>query len=359
MLRYTPLYKEHFKARACFFDFSGWEMPLHYGSQINEHYQVRQNAGIFDVSHMGVVEIKGKDAASFLRFLLSNDIAKLRKPGYALYTCMLNDFGGVIDDLIVYCLSHSYYRCVINAATREKDVIWIKKRSRSYQVNVKECPEICIIAVQGPKVFCVAQKVFDCSTYDRLIRLKSFQFIMSDDLLIARTGYTGEDGIEIMVPNEQASSLWQRTVLSGAFPCGLAARDTLRLEAGLNLYGIDMDETTSPFSSNLGWTVSLEDPNRNFIGRTALENQLEQGIREQLVGLILEEPGVLRNHQKVWLNNGQKGEVTSGSFSPSLKRGIALARIPNGVFKSAFVEQRARKIQVSIVKPPFISRGKT
>ncbi|MBT8506695.1 glycine cleavage system protein T [Coxiella-like endosymbiont of Rhipicephalus sanguineus] len=358
MLRRTTLYEEHSQAKAHFVDFAGWEMPLHYGSQIDEHHQVRQHLGIFDVSHMGIVDIKGEDATSFLRFLLANDIAKLKEPCRALYSCILNDTGGVIDDLIVYYLSHSHYRLVINAATREKDVAWMKKQSRSYQVSVNEEPKMCIIAIQGPEVFSVAQKVFDEAINVKLTQLKPFQFILSDDLLIARTGYTGEDGLEMILPDAQAHELWQRAVRGGVRPCGLGARDTLRLEAGLNLYGTDMDETTSPLCSNLGWTVSWDDPNRNFIGRTALENQLDRGIEEQLIGLIMEEPGVLRNHQKIWLNNQQKGEITSGSFSPTLKQAIALARIPNEAFEVASIERRGKQIPVKIIKPPFVCRGK-
>ncbi len=358
MLQRTPLYEEHSQAKAHFVDFAGWEMPLHYGSQIDEHHRVRQHVGIFDVSHMGIVDIKGENATSFLRFLLANDIAKLKELGRALYSCMLNDTGGVIDDLIVYYLFHSHYRLVINAATREKDVAWMKKQSRPYQVSVNEQPKMCIIAIQGPEVFSVAQKIFDEAINAKLTQLKSFQFILSDDLLIARTGYTGEDGFEMIVPDPQARELWQKAVRGGARPCGLGARDTLRLEAGLNLYGTDMDETTSPLCSNLGWTVSWDDPNRNFIGRTALENQLDRGIEEQLVGLIMEEPGVLRNHQKIRLNNQQKGEITSGSFSPTLKQAVALARIPNEEFEAASIERRGKQIPLKIIKPPFVRRGK-
>ena len=358
MLRRTPLYQKHFQAKAHFVDFSGWKMPLHYGSQIDEHHQVRQHAGIFDVSHMGIVDVKGENTTSFLRFLLANDVAKLKEPGCALYSCMLNEVGGVRDDLIVYYLSFSHYRLVINAATRKKDVAWMKEKSRPYQVMIKEQPQMCIIAVQGPEVCYVTQKIFDEAVSAKVTHLKPFQFILVDDLLIARTGYTGEDGLEMIVPGLQSHELWQKVVSTGSKPCGLGARDTLRLEAGLNLYGTDMDETTSPLSSNLAWTVSWDDPNRNFIGRTALENQLDRGIEEQLVGLIMEEPGVFRNHQKVFLNDHQKGEITSASFSPTLKHAIALARIPSGVFEGASIERRGKQIPVKIIKPPFVRRGK-
>ncbi|MFW0097254.1 MAG: glycine cleavage system aminomethyltransferase GcvT [Coxiella endosymbiont of Haemaphysalis qinghaiensis] len=358
MLRRTPLYEEHFQAKARFVDFAGWIMPLHYGSQVDEHHQVRQHVGIFDVSHMGVVDIKGEDTKSFLRSLLANDVAKLKEPGYALYSCMLNEVGGVSDDLIVYYLSFSHYRLVINAVTREKDIAWMNEQSRLYRVTIKDRPQMCIIAIQGPEVFYIIQRIFDNDTSAKVMHLKPFQFVLTGDFLIARTGYTGEDGLEIIVPDLRVHELWQKAVSFGAKPCGLGARDTLRLEAGLNLYGVDMDETTSPLSSNLAWTVSWDDPNRNFIGRAALENQLDRGIEEQLVGLIMKEPGILRNHQKVFLHDQKKGEITSASFSPTLKHAIAFARIPSESFKGAFIERRGKKIPVKIIKPPFVRRGK-
>lgn len=356
--RHTPLYEKHFQAKARFVDFAGWKMPLHYGSQIDEHHQVRQHVGVFDVSHMGVVDIKGEDAESFLRFLLANDVAKLKEPGYALYSCMLNEAGGVSDDLIVYYLYLSHYRLVINAVAREKDIIWMKQMGRLYQITIKDRPQMCIIAIQGPEAFYIAQKIFDDTISAKVMHLKPFQFILTNDLLIARTGYTGEDGLEIIIPDFQVHELWQKAVSCGAKPCGLGARDTLRLEAGLNLYGVDMNETTSPLSSNLAWTVSWDDPDRNFVGRAALENQLDQGIQEQLVGLIMKEPGIFQNHQKVFLNDQQIGEITSASFSPTLKHAIALARIPSNVFKGAFIERRGERIPVKIIKPPFVPRGK-
>lgn len=357
MLRRTPLYAEHVKIKAHFVGFSSWEMPLHYGSQIKEHHQVRRHVGIFDVSHMGVIDVKGEDAFTFLRYLLANDIAKLKDPGHALYTCMLNEIGGVIDDLIVYHLASHHYRLIVNAGTRQKDFAWIKKQSQSFTVAVNECLKMCILAVQGPAVFSVIKPIFNHTTTAELISLKPFQFVLSNNLLIARTGYTGENGFEIVVPDEEAPDLWQKLIHHGAKPCGLGARDTLRLEAGLNLYGTDMDETTSPLISNLAWTVSLNDPARHFIGRTALKKQLDEGVKERLVGLIMEEPGVLRSHQKVWLNNNKDGEVTSGGFSPTFGHAIALARLPVDI-ESAYIERRGKHIPVRIVKQPFIRRGK-
>ena len=358
MLRHTTLYQEHVKIKARFVNFAGWEMPSHYVSQIKEHHQVRRHVGVFDVSHMGVIDIKGKDAFTFLRYLLANDVAKLEHPGYALYTCMLNEVGGIIDDLIVYYITSHHYRLVVNAGTCQKDFAWIKKKSRSLKVIVNECSQMCILAVQGPAVSSVIKHVFNQSTTAELISLKPFQFIFLKDLLIARTGYTGENGFEMIVPDKEAPNLWRKLINYGAEPCGLWARDTLRLEAGLNLYGIDMNETTSPLISNLAWTISLNDPTRHFIGHSALKKQLDEGIKEQLVGLIMEEQGVLRNNQKVWLANNKNGEITSGGFSPTLGHAIALARLPIEISGTSYIERRGKYIPVKITKPPFIRRGK-
>ena len=362
MPRQSPLYKEHAKAKAYFVDFAGWEMPLHYGSQIEEHHQIRRKVGIFDVSHMGVIDIEGEKATPFLRYLLANDVEKLTEPRRALYTCMLNHSGGILDDLIVYRLASFYYRLVVNAATRSKDFAWIKEKSENYKVSVAERPEMCILAVQGPEAFSSAKSVFNKSLYTKLAELKPFQFVLSSshEPQIARTGYTGEDGFEIIIPASRAPALWERFIHHGVRPCGLGARDTLRLEAGLNLYGMDMDETTSPLISNLEWTIAWNDNERDFIGRPALKKQLDENIKEQLIGLVMEEPGVLRNHQKVWLPKDIEGVVTSGSFSPTLGHAIALARLPIiiGSGEKAYVELRNKRIPVKIVKPPFVRRGK-
>ncbi|WP_456064373.1 glycine cleavage system aminomethyltransferase GcvT [Coxiella endosymbiont of Ornithodoros maritimus] len=360
MVRQSALYEEHAKAKAHFVDFAGWEMPLYYGSQIEEHHQVRQRAGIFDVSHMGVIDLEGEGATAFLRYLLANDVAKLSHVGRALYTCMLNLQGGVIDDLIVYRVAPMGYRFVVNAATRDKDIAWIKEKGAGYKVSISEGPEMCILAVQGPQAIAAAKFIFDESLYAQLEALKPFQFISSpaQDLQIARTGYTGEDGLEIILPAFRATDLWARFVHQGVKPCGLGARDTLRLEAGLNLYGTDMDETTSPLISNLSWTVSWNDADRDFVGRRALEKQLDKNLKERLIGLVMEEPGVLRNQQKVWLTEGEEGIITSGGFSPTLGHAIALARVPVGELEKATVERRGKQIPVKIIKPPFVRRGK-
>jgi len=357
MLKKTPLYSWHEKNGAKLVDFAGWEMPLNYGSQIEEHHVVRQDVGIFDVSHMGVVDVVGEDATYFLRNLLANDVAKLKQNGQALYTCMLNEDGGIKDDLIVYRLAENHYRIVINAAMRESDIAWMMQQAERYDAHIKPLPEFCIIAVQGPKALSLSEKVFSASLAGTLQALTPFKFLMDEDTLIARTGYTGEDGFEMLVPNSKAETVWKAFFKAGAKPCGLGARDTLRLEAGLNLYGTDMDETTSPLVSNLGWTVSLKDDERHFIGREALVQEKVEGVGERLVGLVLKSKGVLRNHQDVFCGGEKIGEITSGGFSPTLKQAIAFARLPKDCNAELTIERRGEFMPVELVKLPFVRAG--
>lgn len=353
MSKKTPLYKQHQKLNALLVDFSGWQMPLHYGSQIQEHHAVRNAVGLFDVSHMGVVDIHGKNTFSFLRFLLANDVAKM-SPGSALYSCMLNDAGGVIDDLIVYCVSNNYFRLVINAGCREKDTAWLQKQVTKFDVTLTLRDDLCLLALQGPHFLTALKNVFDEAIVKQVAQLKSFQFINTvADTVIARTGYTGEPGVEIILPPNQAIKIWETLIQAGVQPCGLGARDTLRLEAGYNLFGADMTENTSPLISNLSWTVSFKDESRDFIGKNALLIEKQKGISQQLIGLILESKGVLRNHQKIKCSAGM-GEITSGSFSPTLNKAIALARIPMCNDATALVERRGEWLNVKIVKPKFI-----
>jgi aminomethyltransferase len=356
MLKHTPLYKEHQKAGAKLVDFAGWEMPLHYGSQLEEHHQVRRAAGVFDVSHMGVVEIKGKEAVAYLRYLLANDIAKLTTSGKALYTCMLNEQGGVIDDLIVYKLADDAFRLVINAGTREKDLAWMRQQQAKFNnLDILERKDLAILAVQGPMAINTVSAVLQCP---ELLSLPSFHSLMHGEWLLAHTGYTGEEGLEIILPATEMVTFWQQLLATNVMPCGLAARDTLRLEAGLNLYGNDMGEETSPLESNLAWTIAWEPSERDFIGRTALMAQKKQGPKQKLVGLILDQPGVLRSHQKVIIPKDGIGEITSGSFSPCLNCGIALARVPITTQEEALVEIRGKQVPVRVVKPVFVRKGK-
>lgn len=353
----TPIYALHVQSNAKIVDFAGWDMPLHYGSQLEEHHQVRRQAGMFDVSHMGVVDLHGKDVQPYLRHLLANNIDRLTN-GKALYTCMLNENGGVIDDLIVYKINDEFYRLVINAGTREKDIAWMQKQSASFKVDIQERIDLAIIAAQGPEVKDKLQQFLPANApIAELLAMKSFHFTTVNDWFIARTGYTGEDGYEIILPAQEAAACWQAMQAAGIAPCGLGARDTLRLEAGMNLYGSDMDETVTPYESNLGWTVILEPAERQFIGRSALEKQKQTGVPRRLVGLVLDGPGVIRNHQKISIQDGT-GEVTSGGYSPTLEKSIALARVPAEIGNVCFVEIRGKQIPAIVVKPPFVRNGK-
>jgi aminomethyltransferase len=332
-------------------------MPLHYGSQIQEHHQVRQHAGIFDVSHMGVVDLRGKDAGAYLRRLVANNVDRL-VDGKALYTCMLNEQGGVLDDLIIYKVADDFYRIVINAGTREKDLEWMRKQSQSFDVTLTERVDLAMIAIQGPEVKNKIARFLPKEQADTITNLKPFTFAAKKEIFVARTGYTGEDGYEVILPAKDAVTVWETCVLFGVKPCGLGARDTLRLEAGLNLYGSDMDETVTPLESNLAWTVAMEPADRKFIGREALEEQLRQGVKHNLVGLVLDGPGVIRNHQKVFIEGNGQGEVTSGGYSPTLEMSIALARVPADIETRCLVEIRNKHIPAQVIKPPFVRHGK-
>ena len=353
----TPLHGSHLEAGARMVDFGGWDMPLHYGSQLEEHHAVRRHAGIFDVSHMTVVDVEGEPALEFLRRLLANDAARLKEPGKALYALMLNDDGGIVDDLIVYYLEPDRYRLIVNAATREKDLAWIAREAASYAVDVRERSELAMIAVQGPEARLLAARVIGAEG-ERALALGRFAAVQAGNLFVARTGYTGEDGFEIVLPAAEAPAMWQALAEAGARRCGLGARDTLRLEAGLHLYGADMDETTSPLESGLAWTVALEPAERDFIGREALEALAARGGLRRFTGLLLEGRGVLRSHQRVVVEGLGDGETTSGGFSPTMERSIALARLPAGDYSRAQVEVRGRFLDVRVVEPPFVRNGK-
>ncbi len=352
MSRQTTLNNEHVQANALMVDFAGWQMPMHYGSQLDEHHAVRQSAGMFDVSHMTIVDITGDNAKSFLRYLLANDISTLNN-NQALYSCLLNEDGMVLDDLIVYRYDDDHYRLVVNAATREKDLDWINKQNEKFHCNLKQNTDLSIIALQGPDALAIANAVFP---NHNLEKLKPFYFNETDNTFIARTGYTGENGFEILCPNDQTVSIWQQLQQHGAKPCGLGARDTLRLEAGFNLYGHDMDESTHPFESNLTWTLKLKD-DRDFIGKEALLKIKNEGIDKKFVGIVLQDRGVLRDGMIIEFENGETGIITSGSFSPTLKQAIALARIPNNNLTTGTVNIRNKKILVNIVKPSFVKNG--
>jgi aminomethyltransferase len=307
---------------------------------------------------MQVVDVRGAGARPFLRRALANDVAKLKVPGRALYSCMLEDDGGVIDDLIVYFFREDFFRIVANAATAEKDLAWLERLRHHWNADVAIEPrrDLAIIAIQGPRArerFWQAFAEMRAATEP----LAPFHAAMTGEHMVARTGYTGEDGFELVLPASQASIAWQGLVDAGARPCGLGARDTLRLEAGMNLYGQDMDERVSPLDAGLAWTVDLTG-GREFVGRPALE---AKGQRHEFLGLVLlEAGGVLRAHQKVDGERGS-GEVTSGTFSPTLAKSIALARLPLGTAPgdTVRVHVRDKSLPARVVKPVFVRHGKS
>jgi aminomethyltransferase len=368
-LKATPLNSVHRASGAKMVDFGGWDMPVNYGSQIEEHNAVRTDAGMFDVSHMCVVDLHGAHVRPFLRGLLANNVDKLQAAGKALYSCMLNPEGGVIDDLIVYFFREDWFRLVVNAGTAEKDIAWIRQQNDVTNSGISITPRradlsdegIALIAVQGPNARAKVWQVLP-TTQAASEAMKPFNVVIVNDtpfgeVMVARTGYTGEDGFEIGVPATQAEALWNALAAAGVKPAGLGARDTLRLEAGMNLYGQDMDDGVSPLDAGLAWTVDLV-AERDFIGKSALQ---QKGQQQNFVGLILREKGgILRAHQKVIGASGNAGEITSGTFSPSMQQAIALARVPLDVAvgDTVQVEIRDKKLAASVVKLPFVRNGK-
>ena len=354
----TPLYDMHVKAGGKMTDFAGWAMPIHYGSQLEEHNQVRGDAGVFDVSHMTIVDVRGADAKSFLRRLLANDVARLDVPGRALYSAMLNQEGGVLDDLIVYRMAFGF-RIVSNCSTREKNLTWMQAVADKYQVELHERPDLAILAIHGPAAIERVCEILDPDQAEAVCRLGNFRGTRLDEWFIARTGYTGEKGLEVILPNADSPMFWDKLLLQGVKPVGLGARDTLRLEAGMNLYGNEMDESVSPLAANMDFSIAWEPSERGFIGREALTAHLaqqRQGRFMELAGLVLEARGVLRRGLQVKTENGE-GIITSGSFSPTLKHSIALARIPMNS-GSCQVEMRGRLTPVRKVRPNFVRFGR-
>ncbi len=347
----TPLFEKHESLGAKIVDFGGWDMPIHYGSQIEEHHAVRRDAGVFDVSHMTVVELHGADALPYLGRLLANDIGRVKNPGQAMYSAMLNETGGVLDDLIVYATGDPYL-VVVNCATREKDLAWMRRVAEAYRCEVVERPEFAILAIQGPEAIGKVKSILGTEQAALIEGLKAFQGGWCDGWFIARTGYTGEKGLEIILPEDQAESFWDSLLEAGVRPIGLGARDTLRLEAGMNLYGNDMDESVTPLESNMESTVFLE--GRDFIGADALRKQTNH---DELVGLVMAGKGILRAHYPVFSEGTPVGEITSGAFSPTLEKSIALARV-SATSSNMTVEIRGKMQAVECVTPPFVRNGK-
>lgn len=356
----TALIDAHRAAGAKLVDFHGWEMPLNYGSQIEEHNAVRGDAGIFDVSHMTVVDLDGADAGAWLRRLLANDVARLEAPGLAQYTAMLDSEGGVLDDLIAYRRAAGW-RLVVNSATREKDLAWMREQLAG-DVALTERSDLAMIAVQGPKAIERAGAWLGAAA-EAVAALEPFAFVEDGERMIARTGYTGEDGFEAILPNADVVAAWDTLLAAGVRPAGLAARDTLRLEAGMNLYGQDMDETVTPLESMMGWVLALEPADRDFIGRAAVEARKADGVRQRLCGVVLEAKGVLRGGQTLVADGAEIGTLTSGAFSPTLGKGIGLARVDAAYApgkagrEDVAVAIRGKELPVRLVRPPFVRNG--
>lgn len=343
-------------------DFGGWEMPLHYGSQIAEHHSVRRQCGMFDVSHMTIIDVLGSGARAYLHYLLANDVDKLSGDRQALYSLMLNEKGGVIDDLMVYVIDNGF-RLVVNCATRAKDLAWMEAQVGAFEVSVTERSDMAMLAIQGPEAMAVVQTVLASIGREEdsllIAQLPRFSGVVLDQWHYARTGYTGEDGLEVMLPADQVEDIWWQLHEAGVTPAGLGARDTLRLEAGLNLYGHEMDEQTSPLEANLAWTIAWQPEARAFVGRAALSAQNRQGVANKLVGVLMSERGVLRAGQALFCDGmSQPGLLTSGSFSPTLGYSIGLARVPLDAGLSGEVEIRGKRKRVRLLAPSFVRNGK-
>lgn len=355
----TALHSQHIAAGAKLIDFHGWEMPLHYGSQLEEHRRTRAKSGMFDVSHMAVLDLLGAGGRQLLRHLLTNDIDALSHSGKALYSCLCNEHGGIIDDLIVYQRASDNYRLVLNSACRAADLAWITQQAQGFSVGLQERNELGILAVQGPEARQTLQQILAPAQADAISTLTPFECVDVGEWFFARTGYTGEDGMEIIVPTEALTELWDKLIVAGVQPCGLGARDTLRLEAGLMLYGQDMTLQTSPLESGLAWTVKFEPSDRNFIGKGALSAQKKQGVERKMVGLVMLGSGVMRNGQRVVVQGQDDGIITSGGFSPTLRQSIALARVPAVCPDQVHVDIRGKLMPVRVVKPRFVKNGKS
>lgn len=358
MTRKTILNDIHRQFGGRMVEFAGWELPLHFGSQLEEHHAVRGDAGIFDVSHMTIIDLEGADCSRFLGELLANDVGRLSGSGKALYSCLLDDSGGILDDLTVFRRTEDRYRIVSNAATRDKVVVWMQRHAPGFSVNILPRQDLAIIAAQGPEARRKALACLSAELHVAAASLAPFEFAEAGDWFLSCSGYTGEDGLEIILPQTDAPALWTGLIAEGFRPCGLGARDTLRLEAGMRLYGLDMDETVTPLEAGLAWTVAWEPAERRFIGRTALEKQRKTGQLRRFVGLVLKDKGVLRHGQKVVVPGGGEGIVTSGIFSPTLNRSIGFGRVPHGTYDHAWVDIRGQSKEVLITPPRFVRQGR-
>jgi len=353
----TPLYEEHLRLGAKMVEFAGWEMPIQYSSIIKEHKQVRESAGLFDVSHMGEIEIVGPDAIDFADYLVTNNVNKL-KNGQICYTPMCNKKGGIIDDFLVYRLANNKVLFVVNASNTDKDFKWINNQKDNFDVEIfNKSDKVAQLALQGPK----AEKLLRAISQIELETIEFYHFtqgrVSGIETILSRTGYTGEDGFELYIDSEAAVPLWRKILEIGnnkdILPAGLGARDTLRFEACYMLYGNDLNETITPFEAPLKWTVKFE---KDFIGKKALMEQKEKGITRKLRGLEIKGKAIPRHEHKVYLNDKEIGWISSGMFAPTLKKSLALAYIDKGIAKTGSiveVEIRKKKVEAEIVKLPF------
>ena len=357
MLKTTSLHSRHQALGAKLADFSGWEMPIQYTSQLEEHDAVRRQSGMFDVSHMCVVDLIGDQARPLLQHVLANDVGRLSVPGGALYTCMLNPNGGVLDDLIVYFMSRDRFRLIVNAGPADKDLAWLADNAASYGVAVSARRDLGILAVQGPTARLTVATHLTAVLAEKALATTTFSAVWGGECFVSRTGDTGEDGFELVMPHAELISTWDALLASGVQPCGLGARDTLRLEAGMNLYGQDMDETVTPLECGLGWTVAWSPANRHFVGREALQAQRGRPPRHA-VGLVLQGRGVMRAHMAIRdATEHEVGEVTSGCYAPTLKGSVALGRISARAQAPLEVKIRTQWQPVRVIKPPFVRNG--
>ena len=349
----TPLHNAHIQLGAKMVNFSNWEMPISYSSLIKEHNAVRNAAGIFDVSHMSVFDFDGGNQIAFFKKIFANDIKKIYKDNKAIYGALLNEEGGILDDLIIYHANNKF-RLVSNCSTREQNKQWLEKYAVEFGVKVMERSDMGILAIQGPDAL---NKILEIKEIDAQVNtLQSFGCMFEGDKLYARTGYTGEDGLELIVPTQDINHLWDQALELGCTPIGLGARDTLRLEAGLNLYGNDMTINNHPYESNLGWTIDMSDKNREFIGKNALLS-IDQSKSQKIVGIILQDKGVLRSGYEITHEQG-KGVVLSGSYSPTLQSSIGLARVDQGYKENGKVMIRNKVLNIDFVSPRFLGQGK-
>lgn len=354
----TPLYDEHVALGGRMVDFAGWELPVMYSSIVEEHHAVRNAAGIFDVSHMGEIEITGEGATVLLEKLLPTRLSKLQ-PGKSMYSCFCSEAGGIIDDLFVYMKGENEYFLVVNASTTEKDLAWIHQWN-TFDAMVRDLSSaIAKIDLQGPKSKEILLSIIDDSKISQLPR---FCFIEihyeGEPLMISQSGYTGEFGFELYLPNSKAPSLWKKIIEAGKpfglLPCGLGARDTLRLEAAYSLYGHELDETTTPVEAGIGWVISSE---KEYVGKTVIEKQKHEGALRETVCFECVEKGIVREHCEVLYNGREIGITTSGTFSPTLKKSIGMARVASGVLgigDEIGIVVRGKALKSKVVKRPFV-----